>query len=156
MGLFPYKLGRNMLKGPENDNPILVAIKRSIQNPRYVKPDIFTMVKSCNYDISKNKIQVIEYLWGISFQDTKKTLNAFNPDILTYNHRVTPAESQLKFTSFHLLHDLCHMLEFIAIQHVNFFYFYLIHLLTWSNLTLTQFFLGVTAKTHQIAAITVI
>ena len=37
MDLFPYNIGGKLPKGPENDNPILVAIKGSVQKLRYVK-----------------------------------------------------------------------------------------------------------------------
>ena len=79
------------------------------------------MVKSSNCDISRNDIQIMGYLCEIYYQEANKPLNAFNPDILCYTHRVTPPQSQLKIISFHLLNDLGHMSKFITIQHVNLF-----------------------------------
>ena len=81
----------------------------------------------------------MEYPCGICCQYANKPLHDFNTDILTYTHRVTPPDIQLKSPSFHLLNYFGHMLEVITIRHINLFLFLLIHLFTRYNLSLTQF-----------------
>ena len=63
------------------------------------------------------------YPFVIYDQYAKKSLNAFNPDILTYTHRVILPDIQPQFISFQLLNYVGYMSEFIIIRHYIFFLF---------------------------------
>ena len=70
MGLFPYKLGEKLFKGPENDNSNLVAIKWGVLEAEICQTsvrDMLVMVKSSSRNNSKNRIKMMRYPCGISW-----------------------------------------------------------------------------------------